>query len=197
MTGFYGRLPLDFNYSFGDLGDSVPPPQFITNLPQATEATTFEFHHRIDSAITWQTWLVHEARVFVFAVPIRETDVTKQLLLSLNLSYLKNITHFCLSQIKPEDVMALLFNAACYGSRYNSGGGPAWGRLAAWQSLAGLTDTDPTTPFETVGEVAQQSKWYQFVAGAKEYWRQVQFMGIATLRPDGKSLAILAATAVE
>lgn len=90
--------------------------------------------------------------------------------------------------------LEILFSAACAGGAYNAGERGAWGRLATWRSVGALVGLDDAASIEKINEEALSCAWLDF-AGQGDWFNNIAWdVGIACLRRDGKSLAIVAAT---
>ena len=62
-----------------------------------------------------------------------------------------------------------------------------------WNSLRGLVSASQDDPIEVVQNLAQQCQWWALNANS-EWFGEEWNLGMVALRPDGLSLAILAAT---
>ena len=96
-------------------------------------------------------------------------------------------------------VFKILFAAASQGGAYGTGLGGAYGRLAAWQSLAGLTGeaepgAGPVAGLDSVAAAASASRYLTFSASSRWYRQVAWDIGIAALRPGSRTLAVLTAT---
>ncbi len=97
-----------------------------------------------------------------------------------------------MAAVTPQRVLATLFNIAFSGGAYTHGQGIALARLKSWQSLGGLVGENGD--LETIMNRAKQCRWFGFDATGGWFHNASWDVGIAALRPDGKSLALLAAT---
>lgn len=137
-----------------------------------------------------------EARMFDFAEPLDARSVPHALL-ALGLECLRGAgKKTALSvDVRPlAQAWRVLFAAASTGGAYNSGSFGAYGRLAAWQSLAALAGGREGA---TAGEVearVRECVWYGFDADTKWFERVAWDIGLAALAPDRRRLAVLAAT---
>ncbi|MEU4498113.1 DUF6183 family protein [Streptomyces sp. NPDC023998] len=94
-----------------------------------------------------------------------------------------------------DDIWRMLFATASMGGIGSSGVQGAYGRLWAWRSMAGLSGTPAGTSAEEVERHARQSTWFHFEADAEWFHNDIQAdYGIATLSPDRRRIAVLAAT---
>lgn len=87
-----------------------------------------------------------------------------------------------------------LFAAASGGGAYNRGGYGAYGRLLAWRSVAALAAAPEGASAAEVEALAAACSWYSF-AGASDWFDDIAWdIGLVTVSPDGRRLAVLAAT---
>lgn len=91
-------------------------------------------------------------------------------------------------------VLRVLLSAAMRSPAYGPGLHGAYGRLAAWRSLAGLTDAPADAPLTGIAELVEQTHWFR-IAPTSVWFHQVEWdLAIAALRPGGQEIAVLAAT---
>ncbi|GIH25743.1 hypothetical protein Aph01nite_40530 [Acrocarpospora phusangensis] len=95
---------------------------------------------------------------------------------------------------RPDRAWRLLFSAASTGGAYNSGLRGAYGRLAAWRSLAGLSAAPEGATAAEVEERAGQCAWFTFGADSGWFKRIAWDIGLAAVTSDGQTLSVLAAT---
>jgi hypothetical protein len=69
----------------------------------------------------------------------------------------------------------------------------AYGRLAAWRSLGGLVGASSEESIESAASLVRRCLWVAFEAKS-EWFTNVVDLGLVAVRPDGLSLAVLAAT---
>jgi hypothetical protein len=122
--------------------------------------------------------------------------VTAELLLSLGLNCLHgaNAGQVLLRPLPPSLAFGFLYAAAANGGAYNEGDHSAYGRLEAWRSIGALAGLSGDADTASVQRVALGCSWRYFEAPTP-WFRQVAWdFGIAALRPDGRTLAVLAAT---
>ncbi|MET4922578.1 DUF6183 family protein [Streptomyces sp. PSRA5] len=98
--------------------------------------------------------------------------------------------------VRPVDaIWRLLFGVASMGGMGGSGVHGAYGRLWAWKSMAGLCGAPANASWEEVERRARQTAWYHFEADAEWFRNDIHAdFGIAALSPDGRRIAVLAAT---
>jgi hypothetical protein len=88
----------------------------------------------------------------------------------------------------------MLFFAASVGGVYSQGLFGAYGRLAAWRSLAGISGAAEGASAAEVGRWVQECDWFSFDADT-DWFEQVAWdIGLAAVRPGRQRLAVLAAT---
>jgi hypothetical protein len=136
-----------------------------------------------------------EARVFRSPRRLRREDLSIDLLLSLGLECLTGAArdNVFAHLLPPGDSFGLLLGAASGGGCYGPALEGAYGRLAAWQSCAALVGVPDETPVEEVAAQVQRTTWVSFSANTGWFYNILD-LGLVALRPDGRSLAVLAAT---
>ncbi|MFF2808453.1 DUF6183 family protein [Streptomyces sp. NPDC058000] len=101
---------------------------------------------------------------------------------------------FEIAQRPLDAVWRLLFATASMGGMYSDGAHGAYGRLAAWRSLAGLAGAPRGSSAADVERRALDGTWFQFLADAEWFHNEIYDYGIACLSPDRRRLAVLTAT---
>jgi hypothetical protein len=137
-----------------------------------------------------------EAKLFETSVPISADDISTKQLLKLRLDYLAKATPSAvkLETSKAENIFDIAFSAASNGGAYSRGEGGAYGRLAAWQSLAELTGVRADGTLDDVYKAVKQSDWYT-LSSTSEWFHNVAWdFGIVCLRPDKRHVAVFAAS---
>ncbi|MGW0119445.1 DUF6183 family protein [Streptomyces sp. NPDC003327] len=173
------------------LGDTVAPKAVETTSPSRAAAMgaavanwTAESNGRV------------EARVFDLAEPLDAAAIPGALL-TLGLDCLAGVDEgsgLWGSVREPAGAWRVLFAAASTGGAYGYGEFGAYGRLAAWRSLAALAGGPEGASAAEVEARAADCVWYGFVAHT-EWFEQVAWdLGVAALSPGRKRLAVLAAT---
>lgn len=204
-----GRLPLallDVEQGWDKgLGDSVEPDWETVVVAgaqamwPATDVTSGELSEALSAAV--QNWADDsngeiEARVFELGVPVTPESIANALP-ALGLECLEPGTipfRLAVFEISARVAWWILFHAALDGSAYGRGRYGAYSRLFAWRSLAALAGAAEEGGPEGVAALAQQCAWYRFDAGSAWYTHVFWDIGLVAVRPDGRSLAVLAAT---
>jgi uncharacterized protein (TIGR02996 family) len=100
---------------------------------------------------------------------------------------------WAVDRVEASGALAVLFGAAHNGGAYGRREWGAYGRLGAWRSLAALAGCPPTAGPEAVEQAAGACRWFTF--GGTQWFAQVAWdLGLFCLRPDGRTVALLAAT---
>ncbi|PYI57480.1 DUF6183 family protein [Paenibacillus flagellatus] len=137
-----------------------------------------------------------EAAVFEFADRFEPEHVTPGLLLRLGLASLHGAAPetVLLRPLPADRMFVFLYGAAANGGAYSSGGHNAYGRLDAWRSAMALAGVPDDADIPSAIERIEGCHWSYFEAPTP-WFRQVAWdVGIVALRPDGRTLAVLAAT---
>ncbi|MFI8350564.1 DUF6183 family protein [Streptomyces sp. NPDC085596] len=168
-------------------------------VPPVEETTTWSAAAAMAKAVA--NWAEEsngriEARLFDFAAPLDAGSVPNALL-ALGLECLRGAgktTDLSVAVRAPAQVWRVLFAAASTGGAYNSGSYGAYGRLAAWQSMAALAGSPEGA---TAGEAEARVRdctWHVFGADTKWFEQVAWDIGLAALAPGHRHLAVLAAT---
>ncbi|WP_067416733.1 DUF6183 family protein [Streptomyces sampsonii] len=169
-------------------------------VPSAAEVTTPQLAAALSSAVA--NWAeesngVVEARVFDLAGPPADEAVPATLL-TLGLESLAGVGRkkaaLSVSACPPGQAWRVLFAAASTGGAYNSGSHGAYGRLAAWQSLAALAGVADGAGSAEIEAWAAECAWFGFDARTNWFEQVAWDIGLAALAPDRRRLAVLAAT---
>ena len=168
-------------------------------VPSAVEGTTEAEATAMAKAVA--NWAEEsngriEARAFDLADPLDDALVPN-VLLALRLESLNGVSKrssFSVAVCPPAQAWQVLFAAASTGGAYNSGAYGAYGRLAAWQSLAGLSGVNEGAPVSEVEARVRECTWHGFEADTKWFERVAWDIGVVGLAPDRRRVAMLAAT---
>ncbi|MGE7437275.1 MULTISPECIES: DUF6183 family protein [Kitasatospora] len=169
------------------------------NVPSVEEATTEAAAAAMAKAVA--NWAEEsngriEARVFELAEPLDVASVPNSLL-TVGLECLNGVGKKATLSVAvrpPAQVWRVLFAAASTGGAYNSGSYGAYGRLAAWQSLAALAGSPEGATADEVEARVRDCIWHGFGADTKWFEQVAWDIGLAALAPDRRRLAVLAAT---
>jgi hypothetical protein len=178
----------------GGRGPPQPLPRGTGRKPaDVIEATDEAAAREIAAAVReWQhgsNGLV-EARVFRAARPLADDDLTVGFLQSLGLDSLPASEEGVeVEQVSPGRAVSDLFCAASGGGAYTAGLMGAYGRLAA-----GLVGAATGESIEGVAALARRCRWLSFAAASGWFNNVAWDVGLVAVRPDGASLAVLAAT---
>lgn len=137
-----------------------------------------------------------EARVFDLVDPL-DAESVPTALLTLGLECLHGAgkrTALSVAVRPPGHAWRVLFAAASTGGAYNWGSHGAYGRLAAWQSLASLAASPEGATAAEVEARVLDYVWHGFGADTKWFEQVAWDIGLAALSPDRRRLAVLAAT---
>jgi hypothetical protein len=184
---------------------TMPPPGDDV-APRATRIEDAALEKRLVEAVgPWTTSEGSngkaEAKVFRLEPALSTASPGRWLLRALQLDCVASLP-------RPEDLRAerctadavwgALFAAAANGGAYSSGLGGAYGRRAAWTSLAALVDAPADATPVQVDERARAATFVMFGAPAGGWWNDIAWdIGARAVRAGGASAAVLAATDVD
>jgi hypothetical protein len=94
----------------------------------------------------------------------------------------------------PDSVLRVLLTAAVRGPAYGSGLYGAYGRLATWRSLGGLTGAPADAPIAHVAELVRRVRWFRVDTASVRFYEVAWDLAIVALRSGGQEIAMLAAT---
>ncbi|MEW2317413.1 DUF6183 family protein [Streptomyces bauhiniae] len=195
----YGAHGSSHSMPYGPLESRAPMVIADARVPSVEETTTQAAAGAMAKAVA--NWAEEsngriEARLFVFAEPLDAGSVPEALL-TLGLECLRGAgkkTELSVTACAPAQVWRVLFAAASSGGAYNSGSYGAYGRLAAWQSMAALAGCPEGAAVSEVEARVRDGTWHVFDADT-EWFEQVAWdIGVAALAPGRRDLAVLAAT---
>ena len=175
---------------------TMPPPG-EQKSPTATAVPDGALEKRLlEAVVPWTSGSkgAAEAKVFRLEPSIGTSAPGKWLLRALPLACLEGANALHAERTGSEAVWGALFAAAANGGAYTSGLGGAYGRRAAWTSLAALVDAPASATPAQVDEHAGASAFLMF--GARDgWWNDVAWdIGALAVRDGGDSVAVLAAT---
>ncbi|MFE5022556.1 DUF6183 family protein [Streptomyces sp. NPDC056656] len=178
-------------------GRMDPPTPRVTTRSALQDVATTDVYESIVAAPEAGEWGDHGAWVFRLDEAIAPEQVPA-LLPTLPMPCVDGLgpTGRFEIAIRPVDeIWRLLFATASMGGMYSTGVDGAYGRLWTWRSLAGLSGTAADASADEVERHASQSTWFHFEADAEWFHNDLcADYGIATLSPDRRRLAVLAAT---
>jgi uncharacterized protein (TIGR02996 family) len=134
-----------------------------------------------------------EASVFALAVPFTQADEWDGWFRALPLDPLRaNSPTASVGRTTAPMSFRSLFHADRYGGAYSPQAGLAYPRLHAWESLGWLVGADVNAACADIARIAGQSRWYTFDS---DWFDHIAWdLGLICVRPDGMSVAVLAAT---
>jgi hypothetical protein len=138
-----------------------------------------------------------EAKLFALEPAVDGASVGGWLLRALALEATTGTARVDCARVGPEASFGPLFSAASNGGAYSSGLGGAYGRLAAWASFGALVGAPPTADVATLEALGNTCTFLAFRAPGPWFYDIAWDFGALALRPDGRSVAILAATDAE
>jgi hypothetical protein len=168
-------------------------------VPAARETTTSSMASAMAVAVAG--WAEEsngriEARVFDLAESV-DAQMVPDMLAAVGLECLSGLSQrsrFSISSRPPARAWRVLFFAASVGGAYNQKWFGAYGRLAAWRSLAGISGAaEGASAAEVEGRV-QECDWFSFDADTDWFDQVAWDIGLAAIRPGRQRLAVLAAT---
>lgn len=195
----YSRGGASYSMPYGAQHGPVVALDSVTPLPHVTETTTQEFGEAATAAVA--NWAEEsngrsEAGTYELAEPV-EAGILPGLMTALGLECLSGVgprKGFALSACRPEHAWRVLFAAASTGGAYNSGVYGAYGRLAAWRSLTALSGASTTAPVGEAERNIQECDWYRFEAATTWFDRVAWDIGLVSVTPGARRIAVLAAT---
>ncbi|MFE9929732.1 DUF6183 family protein [Streptomyces sp. NPDC005533] len=195
----YGPRGSSHSMPFGPSESRAPVTAAGASVPPVEETTTEAAATALAGAVA--NWAEEsngriEARDFALAAPLDAASVPNALL-TLRLDCLDGAGRkaaLSVSVLRPDQAWAVLFAAASSGGAYNSGSFGAYGRLAAWQSLAALAGCPEGATTSEVEARVRDCVWHGFDADTKWFEQVAWDIGLAALTPDRRRLAVLAAT---
>jgi uncharacterized protein (TIGR02996 family) len=209
LTGIEGELSTALpHYGVGGMGwGSFGPsrgaaagqsPPLVRDLPAFEEASDEHTCRRMGSAFrNWQEESngMVEARVFRAASPLGEGHLSAAMLRALRLACLDGVGDgpVGVERVTASRAICVLVAAAGNGGAYNRGLQGAYGRLQGWHSLAGLVGATGDD-VEAAADLADRCLWVSFGAASGWFYQVTWDVGLLAVRPDGRSVAVLAAT---
>jgi len=91
-------------------------------------------------------------------------------------------------------IFSALFATAAVGGAYNVGEQGAYGRLAAWRSLAGLVGCAVDVGIDEIARQATTCLWTEFLSTNQWFYAVAWEIGVVCVNPNRHTIAVLAAT---
>lgn len=137
-----------------------------------------------------------EAKLYEINSAISATDLSTKQLLKLQLECIAGMTprEVEFKPVPAERIFEMMFGVASSGGAYSGGEGGAYGRLAAWQSLAALTGVGASGTVDDVYNAAKESNWWSLSSTSKWFYNIAWDIGIVCLRQDKRHISVLAAS---
>lgn len=167
--------------------------------PDVDEVTTFAAKKLIMSAVAaWTSEFDNnvEARIFRVTHDITEAMLPAIVRHYLPLDCLKDAdqSHITMAALPQQIIFKTLFQAASFGAARPTMIFNAYGRLATWQSLAGLVGLTTSASVDMINQQVQAAQWYTFACDSPWFMHKGYDLRLLALHLDHRVLAILAAT---
>jgi hypothetical protein len=183
----FGSLIHATRFPMHEMGPEMAVDYRANRAPAATEAEAL-------TRRAFDTWIeVSNGKVvYRLSEGAGNGPADPEWLPSLDLDCLKGASLIEVREVTPSRVFTCLFGPSA-GGAYGPGIGSAYGRLFAWQSLAGLCGLGPEATQSQVLEAALNIRWYSFDAESAWFYHVAWDVGLVAARPDGTHV-VLAAT---
>ncbi len=135
-----------------------------------------------------------EAKLFALEPAIDIGALGRWLLRVLPLDATAGVARLEVERAPADAVFGALFSAASNGGAYSAGLGGAYGRRAAFTSLAALVGEPEDATARAIDEASSACGFLTFRAPGPWFHDVAWDLGALALRPDGKSVSVLAAT---
>jgi len=135
-----------------------------------------------------------EAKLFAIEPAIDVGAVGSWLLRMLPLDSTAGVARLETQRTQADAVFGALFSAASNGGAYSAGLGGAYGRRAAWTSLAALVGEAADAEVPRIADITAECAFLTYRAAGGWFHDVAWDLGALCLRPDGKTIAVLAAT---
>ena len=175
---------------------TIPPPA-ERKAPTVTFTSDAATEARLVEA--FRPWIEspsgkREAKIFGLSPAVDVLDVGRWLVRALPLDSLAGAKDANIQRVEVDAVWGGLFAAAANGGAQSSGLGGAYGRRAAWTSLGALVDAAPDASVSEVDELTCEAAFFVYVTQGPWFHDIAWDLGVAALRPDGKTVAVVAAS---
>lgn len=174
---------------------TIPPPA-DHDAPRVSLVADAALEARMREAVApWTEGSKGKAETRVFALTPPVAEVGRWLLRALPLESTRDGT-LDIARVTPDVAWGALFGAASNGGAYSTGLGGAYGRRAAWASFAALLGAPAPARREDVERLDHEAASATFLMyrGTSFFFDVAWDIGVAVVRPDGASVAVLAAT---
>jgi len=182
-----------FNYAHYQDGDFIPLELLpeLPDLPIIKSISPITEPYRKFKALA-KLGGRREALICEFETPLTDAYLQAKLLTHLDLKCVEGATAIRWQPESPEHIFNILSSVAASGGPQLMGMGVGVGRFLAWKDMAALMGMDELSPIEDLDAQTRLCKWFAFTSNSK--WFLGNDMGIAALRPDGRTLVIAAAS---
>lgn len=173
-----------------------PPTPRTAPASDLRDAVSPADHEAVTAAGEAGNWGYTEAWVFHLDAPLHPDELPALLptLPTQATEGLGPVSLFAVARVELADAWRLLFQTASLGGHYGSPAYAAYGRLAAWYSLAGLSGAPANAAADTVESRARATAWFRFTSAAPCFEdAEGSHYALAALSPDRRRLALLAA----
>lgn len=192
-------------YGIGSSATSMPfgpfcEPLVISSRPSASaetaEITSPDRASLISAAVlNWKDESNGQIEARTFRIPLSNRIPLPTLLSRLGLESVGGTAGVHVREkVLVKDIFTILFSAASNGGAYNSGNYGAYGRLLAWQSLAGLVGASSSAPLHAIANDCDACQWCLFHSQNQWYYEVAWDIGIACFNSARQEVAVLAAT---
>lgn len=168
---------------------------------EVVETTTEAFTARAGRAFAH--WAEHsngkiDAHEYLAADPVRDDDL-RDLLARAAPAFLAGGDARTLGAMPAtlRQVWTRLYQAGSGSSAYGPRQGGAYGRLHAWQSIAGLTAAPATATPDDVVDLARACRWFALDTTSNWFWDvwwEPSNVALACIGPEPERVAVIAAT---
>jgi hypothetical protein len=194
-AAFGASFPIPFGPSSGRTsGDPVGTDDVVAPAIVADEQALLDAEAALGCVVAWKDRSNGTIGCWAFALdPGRPTSLAGSLE-GLGLDCLAGAPPPAVGDQAVDRAFDVLFAAASSGGAYPSGAFGAYGRLLAWRSAGTLADAPPGSGFDDVEQQVLTSRWCWFESYSAWYHAVAWDVGLVAIRPDERSIAILAAT---
>jgi hypothetical protein len=173
---------------------TVPPPaDGATTL--ATRVADSAIEGRLRAAVLpWAEGPKGRVEAKLFSIEPAVTRVGSWLVRALPLESVAGVARLDVAGTPPEGTFGALFAAASNGGASSTGLGGAYGRRAAWTSFGALAGAAADADVAAIAKASEKCTFLSFRAPGPWFYDVAWDLGVLSVRGDGKTVAILAAT---